>query len=93
MSFREWQKKESPNCAALSGWRIYDKDPLQAECTLFVTGEVKYHDAQDAARGGVTLIEGGHFYSEPPVLRRFVEWLYRTAWHRSILIKLCNIAI
>jgi putative NIF3 family GTP cyclohydrolase 1 type 2 len=36
---------------------------------------VKYHEAQDAARAGLTLIEAGHFYSERPVLRRLVEWL------------------
>jgi dinuclear metal center YbgI/SA1388 family protein len=51
------------------------KDALGANCTLFVTGEVKYHEAQDAARAGLTLIEAGHFYSERPVLRRLVEWL------------------
>lgn len=51
------------------------KDALGANCTLFVTGEVKYHEAQDAARAGLTLIEAGHFYSERPVLRRLVKWL------------------
>lgn len=51
------------------------KDALRAGCTLFITGEVKYHEAQDAARAGLTLIEAGHFYSERPVLGRLVEWL------------------
>lgn len=51
------------------------EDALRAGCTLFVTGEVKYHQAQDAARAGLTLIEAGHFYSERPVLRRLADWL------------------
>ncbi|MDQ4077500.1 MAG: Nif3-like dinuclear metal center hexameric protein [Chloroflexota bacterium] len=51
------------------------EDALRASCTLYVTGEIKYHEAQDAARAGLTVIEVGHFYSERPVLRRVVEWL------------------
>lgn len=50
-------------------------DALRAGCTLYITGEVKYHEAQDAARAGLTLIEAGHFHSERPVLGRVVEWL------------------
>lgn len=57
-----------------SGATMID-DALRAGCTLFVTGEVKYHEAQDAARAGLTLIEAEHFYSERPVLRRLVQWL------------------
>ncbi len=50
-------------------------EALRAGCTLFVTGELKYHEAQDASRAGLTLIEAGHFYSERPVLQRVVDWL------------------
>jgi dinuclear metal center YbgI/SA1388 family protein len=48
---------------------------VRAHCTLFITGEVKYHDAQVAARAGVTIVEAGHYYSERPVLRKLVKWL------------------
>ena len=51
------------------------EDVLRAGCTLYVTGEVKYHEAQDAAREGLTLVEAGHWGSERPVLRWLVEWL------------------
>ncbi|MBA3533513.1 MAG: Nif3-like dinuclear metal center hexameric protein [Ardenticatenales bacterium] len=57
-----------------SGASMID-DALRAGCTLYITGEVKYHEAQDAARAGLTLIEAGHFHSERPVLRRLVDWL------------------
>jgi dinuclear metal center YbgI/SA1388 family protein len=43
-------------------------DAHRAGCTLFITGEIKYHDAQDAARYGVTVIEADHYFSERPVL-------------------------
>ncbi len=36
--------------------------------SLYVTGEIKYHQAQAAARLGLTVIEVGHFYSERPIL-------------------------
>ena len=32
--------------------------------TLFITGDVKYHDAVDATRLGIPLIDAGHFASE-----------------------------
>lgn len=50
-------------------------DALAADCTLFVTGEVKYHEAQEAARQGLTLIEADHFFSERPVLARLATLL------------------
>jgi dinuclear metal center YbgI/SA1388 family protein len=51
------------------------EDVLRAGCTLYVTGEVKYHEAQEAAHAGLTLIEVGHWESEQPVLARLVQWL------------------
>jgi putative NIF3 family GTP cyclohydrolase 1 type 2 len=40
----------------------------QAGATAYLTGEIKYHEAQEAARAGLTVLEVGHFYSERPVL-------------------------
>ncbi len=51
------------------------EDVLAAGCTLFITGEVKYHEAQDAARAGLSLIEAGHWESERPVLDWVTKWL------------------
>jgi dinuclear metal center YbgI/SA1388 family protein len=42
----------------------------RAGATAYLTGEIKYHEAQDAARVGLTVLEVGHFYSERPVLER-----------------------
>lgn len=43
-------------------------DALAAACTCFITGEVKYHQAQEAVSQGLTVIEAGHYWSERPVL-------------------------
>lgn len=43
-------------------------DAARAGATCFITGEIKYHQAQGAAERGLTVIEAGHFWSERPVL-------------------------
>jgi dinuclear metal center YbgI/SA1388 family protein len=43
-------------------------DAIAAGCSCFITGEVKYHQAQEAVAQGLTIIEAGHFWSERPVL-------------------------
>jgi len=51
----------------------FSADVKRADCSLYITGEIKYHDAQDAARLGITVIEADHYYSERPVLNLLVE--------------------
>lgn len=51
----------------------FSADVERAGCTLYITGEIKYHDAQDAARLGITVIEADHYYSERPVLKVLTE--------------------
>lgn len=45
------------------------------EVTLYLTGEVKYHEAQLASYRGLTVIEAGHFYSERPGMERLAQAL------------------
>ncbi|HYN89648.1 MAG TPA: Nif3-like dinuclear metal center hexameric protein [Ardenticatenaceae bacterium] len=51
------------------------RDALAAGCTCYITGEVKYHQAQDAVAAGLTIVEAGHFWSERPVLAALAEEL------------------
>ena len=37
-------------------------------CDAFVTGDVRYHDAQRAAALGIHVIDAGHFATEQPVV-------------------------
>ena len=38
-------------------------------CDAFVTGDVRYHDAQRAAALGIHVIDAGHFATEQPVVK------------------------
>ncbi|MDY6295369.1 MAG: Nif3-like dinuclear metal center hexameric protein, partial [Schwartzia succinivorans] len=37
-------------------------------CDAFVTGDVRYHDAQRAAALGIHVIDAGHFATEQPIV-------------------------
>ncbi len=47
--------------------------------SLYLTGEIKYHQAQAAAQMGLTVIEVGHFYSERPILSCLAELILEKA--------------
>lgn len=51
------------NAARLSGAQV------------LVTGDIRYHDAQDALASGLCLIDAGHFGTEFPVLKQLREYL------------------
>lgn len=46
---------------------------------VLVTGELKYHEAQQAAYLGLAVVEAGHFYSERPVLAAMASHLQMRA--------------
>lgn len=51
------------------------KDALEAGADTFVTGDVKYHTAQDMLAAGLKFVDPGHFGTEAvvlPVLQRFL---------------------
>ena len=44
-------------------------------CDAFVTGDVRYHDAQRAAALGIHVVDAGHFATEQPVVPMLAAWL------------------
>lgn len=56
----------------------------QAGAQLYLTGDVKYHDAQEAVRQGIVVADGGHFGTEHPVVaeicRRLSEASEKYGW-------------
>ena len=42
---------------------------------VLLTGDIRYHDAQDALARGLYLVDGGHFATEVPVLKPLREYL------------------
>lgn len=54
-------------------------DALAAGVHAFVTGDVKHHDAQDAAAAGLVVIDAGHHATEWPFVPRLAERLAEAA--------------
>ena len=56
-----------------------------AGAQLYLTGDVKYHDAQEAIRQGIVVADGGHFGTESPVVADLCRPLEQAAeeqqWH------------
>lgn len=46
-----------------------------AGADVFITGDVKYHEAQDALAAGIAVIDAGHFATEQPVVAYVAEYL------------------
>ena len=47
----------------------------QAGADVYLTGDIKYHDAQQALSLGLSLVDAGHFSTEVLVIKRLVEYL------------------
>ena len=63
---------------------------LLAGADVFLTGDVKYHDAQDAVARGMAIIDGGHFGTEIPVVAALAEELRKVIrieeWDCAVLV-------
>lgn len=42
---------------------------------LYLTGDLKYHEAQDAAASGLVIVDGGHFYTERVIISALAKRL------------------
>lgn len=52
---------------------------VQAGADVLVTGDVKYHEAQEAADRGLIVVDGGHYATEQPVTRAVIDYLRQAA--------------
>ena len=70
------KKDELINKAACLGGGGMDfaQDALEAGSQVFVSSDIKYHQAQDLVQRGLHLIDLGHYASEFPALCRAEEW-------------------
>lgn len=51
------------------------KDALLQGAQLYITGDIKYHEAQEAESLGLALIDAGHYATEHPIVDRIVTYL------------------
>jgi len=63
-----------------------------AGADVLITGDVKYHEAQDAAAAGIAVIDAGHFATEQPIVSALSEYLsdYSNAAKWSVIIESSN---
>ncbi len=51
------------------------KDACRENVDVYVTGDIKYHDAQQALELGVTVLDAGHFETEKPCIYALKKYL------------------
>jgi dinuclear metal center YbgI/SA1388 family protein len=63
---------------------------IAADADVLVTGDIKYHEAQQAVSGGLTLVDAGHFATERPVVQMIADYLKKCAtagnWDLHVMI-------
>lgn len=60
---------------------------VKGGCQVFITGDVKYHDAQRAVEAGLAVIDVGHFASERLILEPLASFLRSTAESRQASVQ------
>lgn len=55
------------------------KEAKAAGAQLYLTGDVKYHDAQEAIKLGLVIVDGGHFGTEVPVVASLCKRLEKAS--------------
>lgn len=65
------------------------KNAIKAGADVLITGDVKYHEAQQAVAEGLVVIDAGHFATEQPVVECVVDYLnqctIKNSWNLEIL--------
>ena len=63
-------------------------EAVKAGADTFVTGDVKYHVAQEGLNAGLNLIDAGHQTSEMPVLKKLQKELedWAAGNNRTIIV-------
>ncbi len=61
---------------------------FQAGCDCYITGDVKYHDAQHALHLGIGIIDAGHFYTEQIICDTFARRLKQIVQERKYDIEI-----
>ncbi|HHW67311.1 MAG TPA: Nif3-like dinuclear metal center hexameric protein [Epulopiscium sp.] len=71
----------------------YLQDAVNKKADVFITGDVKFHDAQRALQMGISLIDAGHYGTENlivPVIKEHLEKMQKPDHALEILISKVN---
>ncbi len=85
-------KKNTVKKAAVLGGSGADFIPNAklAQCDVFITADVKYHQAQMAYNLGVNVIDAGHFETENPVIYKIARYLRSNLDEVEVITSLRN---
>ncbi|SDE62139.1 Nif3-like dinuclear metal center hexameric protein [Sporomusa acidovorans] len=65
------------------------KYAIAAGADVFLTGDVKYHEAQQAVNKGLAIIDAGHFATEQPVVEFLAHYINecagKNAWNIAVM--------
>lgn len=61
-------------CGGSGSEFIYDAHKLGAD--IYITGDIKYHDAEMGIQLGLVLVDAGHYHTEKVILPIIKEYLY-----------------
>jgi putative NIF3 family GTP cyclohydrolase 1 type 2 len=53
-------------------------EAIRSGADVYLTGDVKYHDAQEAIANGINVIDAGHYGTENiivPIMKKYIEKL------------------
>lgn len=70
-----------------SGEKYY-KDALKKDATLYITGDISYHGAQDMLRDGIDFIDAGHYMEAicvPELASRLKDQSKANGWNLEII--------
>lgn len=68
--------KDIKNVAVCGGSGAgFIKDALRENADVYVTGDIKYHDAQLALELGLTLLDAGHYETEKPCIDSLKQYI------------------
>jgi len=60
-------------CGGSGSEFIYDA--YKKDACIYITGDIKYHDAQYGTELGLTIVDAGHFHTEKIILPKIKEYL------------------
>ena len=61
-------------CGGSGSGFIYDA--YKKEACIYITGDIKYHDAQYGTELGLTIVDAGHYHTEKiilPIVKEYLE--------------------
>lgn len=69
----------------------YISDAFKASCDVYITGDVKYHDACDAKDMGICIIDAGHFNTENIYMEQIYKYLMNELSDSSVNLYLSKL--